>query len=359
MLNVCFERSYIMKKRFILASLIFVFMVVALSLTVSATSQSVFNGVDVNSIENTNVNVFQDSLSSGEVILTRHSNGVVTSSVHTPSLLNDIDISLGAYFPDSENSSDISLASMSTDPYGREVTADRRIGQIICGFNIDDDVEVEVYASGTASLQSYDLLVSCAHCVWNPRYVSSTDDGWASTLTYYACRTGENTYAAVADSVNISISQNFINNSAYYQDTGVTVYAYDWDWSIIQIDKFLGDDLGWLGLENSGTDQEGDVIYTIGYPADKDFGTQWSSWGVITGYNTGNVVHYSAYIQPGNSGGPLLDTDGNVCGIATFYAYENDPSWWLYSGGTRMYDSLYSLILTEKSASTERWFAQQ
>ena len=62
---------------------------------------------------------------------------------------------------------------------------------------------------------------------------------------------------------------------------------------------------------------------------------------------------YSAFIAGGNSGGPIIN-DGYVYGIATYHAY-NSTTPWLYSGGTRMYDNLFSMIVDAREESAERW----
>lgn len=80
-------------------------------------------------------------------------------------------------------------------------------------------------------------------------------------------------------------------------------------------------------------DMRGSQIYAIGYPsvADNNLKTSTSKWGkddaTITGGSfsklftesgTGNnMVQLGFEISPGNSGGPIINSDGNVIGIAT------------------------------------------
>lgn len=147
--------------------------------------------------------------------------------------------------------SGLSVASTSADVFGREITSptEKRSGHLMCGYNSDSDADIEVYYYGTASLQNYDLLISCAHCVWMPQYADLARDGWASVLTFYAGRTGRNSYSATADFTNVSISQNYVNNTTYGldEDNNPVVYPdYDYDWSIIQIDDDLGSRFGWF-----------------------------------------------------------------------------------------------------------------
>jgi S1-C subfamily serine protease len=68
------------------------------------------------------------------------------------------------------------------------------------------------------------------------------------------------------------------------------------------------------------TGETGESIYILGYPKTTYMGEEIKlTTGVISaksGYN-GNITSYqiSAPAQPGNSGGPMLDADGNLLGI--------------------------------------------
>lgn len=102
--------------------------------------------------------------------------------------------------------------------------------------------------------------------------------------------------------------------------------------SIVATDKF--NDIAILKINDSrfagfgkipysikaSTSEVGEDVYVLGYPLTATMGEEIKyTTGVIsskTGYQ-GNVSLYqiSAPIQPGNSGGPLFDTKGNIIGI--------------------------------------------
>lgn len=72
----------------------------------------------------------------------------------------------------------------------------------------------------------------------------------------------------------------------------------------------------------STTSEVGENIFVLGYPLTSTMGDEIKlTTGIIsskTGFQ-GDVALYqiSAPIQPGNSGGPLFDNDGNVIGIVS------------------------------------------
>ncbi len=359
-----------MKKKAIASFVVISLIISAFALNVSATeydpaipenAQYIFNGVDISKQQNNYVDSATVEPSTSETVLTRNADGTVSQKVYdySTNLVETYasdELSVSEYLPTStQTSADL----LTTDEYGRVVTTptENRSGHLMCGYNTDSDPDIDVYYYGTASLQSYDVLISCAHCVWMPQYADLASDGWASVITFYAGRTGNNTYSATANFSSVSISQNYVDNTTYYLDEDnnpVVSPDFDWDWSIIQIDTNLGGTYGWFGLHGSRTQEDGENIYTVGYPSDKSFGTQWTSSGNITDFASENIVHYDAFVYPGNSGGPLLN-DGCVYGIVTFYTYNGDADNWLYSGGTRMYDGLFNMIVEAREASEERW----
>ena len=319
------------------------------------------NAVYVSGTNSFASNSVSDQNQYSESICTLDSEGNITQSIFSPSTNqlysnNNADFDLGEFNPNVENTLAVG-ASITEDPYGRiEMDpVDKRVGVLLCGFNTDNDDEIEEYKYGTASLQNYDILVSCAHVLWKPQYAHLEKEGWASDITFYAGRNGHNRYASKSNYSHASISMSFINNSSYYvNDQGdiVTTYEFNYDWSIITIKDNLGGKYGWFGLHGCSEIETGMEIYTIGYPGDKDAYTQWRAPGTITSFN-GNKMIYDAYIVGGNSGGPILN-DGYLYGIATYHTY-NSTTPWLNSGGTRMYDNLFSMIVGAREDSAERW----
>jgi putative serine protease PepD len=81
-------------------------------------------------------------------------------------------------------------------------------------------------------------------------------------------------------------------------------------------------DLTPLSLGDSSSIEVGDAVFAIGNP----LGLEWSlSAGVVSGLNRtivspngapiGGAIQTDAVVNPGNSGGPLLDSQGRVIGI--------------------------------------------
>jgi S1-C subfamily serine protease len=87
----------------------------------------------------------------------------------------------------------------------------------------------------------------------------------------------------------------------------------------------IPDDITPAVLAGSGHLQIGDEVVAVGNP----FGIAWSvSAGVVSGLGRGfespktgqkisNMIQFDAAVNPGNSGGPLLDRNGEVVGIVT------------------------------------------
>ena len=91
-----------MKRRVLFILVTVAFFVFMFSFTVSATDLYVYNGVDINSIQNFGSNISQNASEEGEIILTRYADGTVTRSVYTPSensdvLLNDGELNVELY----------------------------------------------------------------------------------------------------------------------------------------------------------------------------------------------------------------------------------------------------------------------
>lgn len=73
---------------------------------------------------------------------------------------------------------------------------------------------------------------------------------------------------------------------------------------------------------NTATSEVGEEIFVLGYPLTSTMGDEIKlTTGVISSKSgfQGNVSLYqiSAPVQPGNSGGPLFDSKGNVIGVVS------------------------------------------
>lgn len=74
-----------------------------------------------------------------------------------------------------------------------------------------------------------------------------------------------------------------------------------------------------VGLSNTSEAKEGDAVLAVGHP----FGLKYTATqGIISNIqHTQNDIHYiqhDAALNPGNSGGPLIDDQGRVIGVNTF-----------------------------------------
>ncbi|MGT2925717.1 S1 family peptidase [Streptococcus cuniculipharyngis] len=69
--------------------------------------------------------------------------------------------------------------------------------------------------------------------------------------------------------------------------------------------------------------KKGQLVRTVGYPGDKDFGTLWDSHGVLKNIE-GNFLTFNAPITSGSSGSPIYDSQFNLIGLSN--ASTEDPN---------------------------------
>jgi S1-C subfamily serine protease len=103
-----------------------------------------------------------------------------------------------------------------------------------------------------------------------------------------------------------------------------TVYLNDKtnDIAILKINDDNFKKLNHLPYELSEDYEVGDEVFTIGYPQPDIMGTESKlTTGIINSLsgidNDNTCVQISVQIQPGNSGGPLFNSKGNIVGITT------------------------------------------
>ena len=105
-----------------------------------------------------------------------------------------------------------------------------------------------------------------------------------------------------------------VNKDGVYEIDGVVGYSIEYDLALIKI----GDNSGTpLTLKSPSVDI-GQKIFAIGNPLGLE-GT--ISDGIISGlrdYEGLSLLQISAPISPGNSGGPVVDENGEVIGVATY-----------------------------------------
>ena len=105
-----------------------------------------------------------------------------------------------------------------------------------------------------------------------------------------------------------------VNKDEVYEIDGVVGYSIEYDLALIKI----GDNSGTPLTLKSPVVNIGQKIFAIGNPLGLE-GT--ISDGIISGlrdYEGLSLLQISAPISPGNSGGPVVDENGEVIGVATY-----------------------------------------
>jgi len=94
------------------------------------------------------------------------------------------------------------------------------------------------------------------------------------------------------------------------------------DIAILKIDDSTFKKITYLPYELSEDYEVGEEVFTIGYPQPDIMGTESKlTTGIINALsgidNDNTCMQISVQIQPGNSGGPLFNSKGNIVGITT------------------------------------------
>lgn len=122
-----------------------------------------------------------------------------------------------------------------------------------------------------------------------------------------------------------------------YEEVFVQEYDQTKDLAILRLMKATDKRIP-LRLAEVSQDSIGTEVYAIGFPGVAENAASVSSFGVndttvtngtvgrlITQEGTGRrVIQTNASMQPGNSGGPLVDGKGNVIGVNTFILQSDD-----------------------------------
>lgn len=344
-----------MSKKIILALLSL--LVFCLVFTVSIYAEKVCGSDSIDALTS-----LDESIMATEMIEEHYSDGRTVQYVINPTemmrSLGDKPLNTGAYIPDSGTLT--RMAPKAIDKYGRTQVSpiDKRVGLLECIYDHNKDGKIDERVYATASLQHYDIVISCAHTLWKPEYRNSPCGGWATSINFYAGRNGI-TWKYSSSFDHVAVSAAYQNNTTIEYQGGSFVYNIDYanDWSIITLEKNLGSKCGWFGLHGCSAYELDMDVYTIGYPEDKAQYTQWKSSGTILSIgDNGKTMCFSAYNTHGDSGAPIINND-SVYGIAThsFSINNGDELEWIKSGGTCMHDSLFSMIVGARNDSQERW----
>lgn len=141
-------------------------------------------------------------------------------------------------------------------------------------------------------------------------------------------------------------------NSSDYEEAYIEGYNKDKDVALLRLAAPTSKRTA-LALREPTDDMVSSKIYAVGYPglAENIFVNATSSWGAADASVTGGTlsrlfvqsgtgaqhIQIDVVILPGNSGGPLVDEDGNALGINTKQVEDS-------SGGSRIY---YAISISE------------
>lgn len=131
-------------------------------------------------------------------------------------------------------------------------------------------------------------------------------------------------YHVVADTINITLT--FVNEKEY----SASILGSNPNADLALLSTGVSEDeFNPLEIVSSSTLRVGDSVIVVGTP----YGLEGSmSSGIVSAlnrtlvtenYSIGNVIQTTAPLNPGNSGGPLLNYQGQVVGIVTAIAQES------------------------------------
>ena len=187
-------------------------------------------------------------------------------------------------------------------------------------------------------------------------FVSTAANAQEDSLVY---KSAVNSVGVITDKTGIIASGFFINNNTFVTNNHVTKYMdvksanirmkdgriftakkvlkhyYTKDLSLVEINENCSD---YLVLANSFEIQENSNVYSLGSSQDKYvihyytlsagkindmLEDKWHYPNENDKVHNAYVIEHTATIHPGNSGGPLLNSRGEVVGINTFFNEEN------------------------------------
>lgn len=207
-----------------------------------------------------------------------------------------------------------------------------------------DDGKEPYEKYGTGFLEGPNLLVTAAHCAYtNPKNQQERYDKnsrFADEINIYA---GIDSKAYLFRGYRYFARVKKVNLEKRYK----VAPNQKWDWCAIELDRDLGEDVGYYGKIGNWTSRNGNV-FTYGYPSDKSFG-MYETNGRLMGWDEG-IYMTDLDSAEGQSGSPIFmrASDGGtfVCGILT-----HQPSASM-TCGTCINDFIYNYLdsfVTEKN----------
>ena len=99
-------------------------------------------------------------------------------------------------------------------------------------------------------------------------------------------------------------------------DGKLSNYDEELDLALITIAKT---DLPYLSIETSRAPAIGETVYALGYPGNRNYSVTSGIASSITKLSENGpiFIQTDAALNPGNSGGPLIDKQGNLLGVNT------------------------------------------
>ena len=154
-----------------------------------------------------------------------------------------------------------------------------------------------------------------------------------------------------------SVTVRFVDGASY---TGQVLGKDETiDLAVVEVDPVLL--LQPMTMGDSGSARPGDEVIALGFPLGDDLGQDYTvTTGVVSSQRTYGSVDYiqtSAQIYPGNSGGPLLNRDGQVIGVNTWVRNDYESIGFAVSVSTviQNLDLLASSVSVLADASGEWW----
>jgi len=175
----------------------------------------------------------------------------------------------------------------------------------------DDDKVEHLIGTGTGFLINDETVITCNHVVnLKPDIMESVCQAFGKSERDIKDRL----------SIQISVMRDVVIKA------NVKTASEEMDYAVLQMETSIKNRT-YLHIRNSSEVQQTEYVYALGFPGEvsdfQDLNTYTSEDVTITSgqvnklttVGTVDYIQHSARLTPGNSGGPLVDADGNVIGI--------------------------------------------